>query len=197
MSVRFSKRMYGKRMAGLIVACMFLAGCFATSTRVGPPPMEKRPGTAPTAAFLPIGCNNDAEVTRYVTEMLKTCLEERNVLTFVDPQKVQQVTDASGYNFGKMFGLKSDEYMALGQKLGVDYTLHGTLGVKKSLTFKGWRKDVDLYLYINDGKTGKKVGSWRSMTDFTWSKTEAALSAEKMAESVVNHTCSKMLQRQY
>lgn len=195
--VKNAKKIYGKSLAGMVVACIFLAGCFATNTRVGPPPMEKRPGVAPTAAFLPIECNNDADVTRYVMEKLKTCLEERNVLKFVDQAKVQKVADASGYNFGKMFGLKGDQYKELGQKLGVDYTLHGTVGVKKSLTFKGWRKDVDLYLYINDGKTGKKVDSWRSMTDFTWSKTEAALDAQKMGESVANHTCSKMLQRQY
>ncbi|MCA1785720.1 MAG: hypothetical protein LC657_07050, partial [Desulfobacteraceae bacterium] len=119
------------------------------------------------------------------------------VLTFTGQQRVNQVVDASGYDMGTMFGLKQDQYKNLGGKLGVDYTLHGTVSVRKTLTFSGWRKDVDVHIYINDAKTGQKIDSWRSMTDFTWTKGEDSLNAETMAESAANHICAKMLDRSY
>ncbi|MFO7859625.1 MAG: hypothetical protein R6U41_00240 [Desulfosalsimonas sp.] len=185
------------KCAVLLCAGLFLAGCFATATRHAPPPMEKRQGTAPTAALLPFENTNDPEIAGLVTEKIKNCLEERNVLTFAGQQKVNQVVDATGYDMGTMFGLKKDQYKNLGNKLGVDYTLHGTVSVRKSLTFSGWRKDVDVHLYINDAKTGQKIDSWRSMTDFTWTKGEDSVNAETMAESAANHICAKMLDRSY
>lgn len=181
----------------LFIFCLFLSGCFATAVKHGPPPMEKRKGAAPAAAMLPFENTNDPAIAKFVTEKVKTCLGQRNVLDFADQKRVDKVVDASGYDMGTIFGLKADQYKNLADQLGVDYTIHGTVTVKKTLTFSGWRKDVDVYLYLNDGDTGEKIDSWRSMTTFTWAKKEAALDAEAMAESAANHTCSKMLNRQY
>jgi len=75
--------------------------------------------------------------------------------------------------------------------------IHGVMVVKKQLTFTGWRKDIDVATRIYDGKTGNKIDSWRSMTDFTWTDNSTALDAQKMAESAVNHTCSKMIEKNF
>lgn len=180
----------------LLIPLFFLTGCFATATVHGPPAMEKRQGTAPTAAMLPFENTNDQEVANFTTEKIRTCLEERNVLDFVDQARVRRVVAASGYDMGTMFGLKSAQYKNLADKLGVDYTIHGTITVKKNITFSGWRKDVDVYLNMYDD-TGEKVDSWRSMTGAAFTKGETAVDAEKMAASAANHTCAKMLERQY
>jgi len=180
----------------VLLACFFLAGCFATATKHGPPPMQKRPGTPPEAAMLPVQNTNDAAVAEFVTEKVKTCLQKRNVLKFVDQARVDQAAEASGYDFGTMFGLDESEYKSLADKLDADYTMHGTISVSKNLTFSGWRKDVDVYLYLNN-KTGNKVDSWRSLTSFTWAQGEDAVNVEVMAESAANHICAKMLEREY
>lgn len=180
----------------VLLACFFLAGCFATATKHGPPPMQKRPGTAPKAAMLPVQNTNDAAVAEFVTEKVKTCLEKRNVLEFVDQARVEKAAEASGYDFGTMFGLDESEYKSLADELDAAYTMHGTITVRKSLTFSGWRKDVDVYLYLND-RSGNKADSWRSLTEATWAKGEEAVDAEVMAESAANHICAKMLEKQY
>ena len=180
----------------LLIPLFFLTGCFATATVHGPPPMEKRQGTAPTAAMLPFENTNDQNVADFTTEKIKNCLDERNVLDFVDQGRVRRAVSASGYDMGTMFGLKSAQYKNLANKLGVDYTIHGTITVKKNITFSGWRKDVDVYLNLYDS-SGEKVDSWRSMTGFAFTKGETAVNAEEMAASAANHTCSKMLERQY
>ncbi|MCF8095211.1 MAG: hypothetical protein K9J79_07595 [Desulfobacteraceae bacterium] len=192
----FSKKTW---IAGVLVFIfsLFLSGCFGTAVMHDAPPMEKRQGTAPAAAMLPFENTNDREVAEFVTQKVKTCLEKRNVLDFADQSRVDRVVEASGYDMGSIFGLNEDQYKSLADPLGVDYTIHGTITVKKTLTFSGWRKDVDVYLYLNDGKTGEKLDSWRSMTTFTWAKKEEALDAQTMAESAANHICSKMLNRQY
>ncbi len=181
----------------LLVSCLMVAGCFATTPRQAPPAMEKREGKAPKAAMLPILNTNEPAVAKQISASLVQCLEERNVLDFVPKEDVQQAVEQSGYDLGKTFGLKDHEYKALAEKLGVRYTIHGVVSVRKNLTLAGWRKDVDAYIYINDGSTGKKVDSWRSMTDFAFGKLETVTDAREMGQAVANHTCTKMLDRSY
>ncbi|MFP4658131.1 MAG: hypothetical protein ACLFMP_05540 [Desulfonatronovibrionaceae bacterium] len=195
MFVSWAGKSWG-RYCLVLLACFFLAGCFATATKHGPPPMDKRPGQAPEVAMLPIENTNDPELANLVSEKIKTCLQERNVFQFAGQEQVDEAAKASGYNFGTMLGLDAEQYASLAGELGVTYTMHGTLTVRKSLTFSGWRKDVDVYVYLSDS-SGNKVDSWRSMTDFTWAKGEDAVNAEKMAESPANHICAKILEREY
>jgi uncharacterized protein YceK len=169
-----------------------LGGC-ATLTTQAPPPMEKRQGEAPTAAMLPIGNTNDPAVAGYVTQYLGACLQDRNVLDFVSREEVDQAVSESGYDMGKTFGLSASEYKGLAQALGVDYVMHGVVTVRKNLTLAGWRKDVDVYVKLYDGRTGESVEGWRSMTDFTFTDLNTATDARKMGESAANHICSKIL----
>lgn len=174
-----------------------LAGCFATAAPQQAPAMEKRAGTAPTAAMLPIGNTNDATVAGHVTASLRQCLTARNVLRFADPQQVEATVSRSGVDLTRMFGQKDAVYRDLARDLGVDYVLDGVVTVRKQLTFAGWRKDVDVYVHLHRASDGKKVDSWRSMTDFTWTRGGTALDAAQMAESAANHTCAKMLERTF
>lgn len=181
---------------GLAFVTMILfSGCFTTSTPQAAPPMVKRAGEIPTAAMLPIINSMDQPTADYVTQYIETCLRDRNVFKFVPKEAVK--TAVAGVDLDKMFGLKASQYAAIGQKLGVDYVIHGAMAVRRELKFTGWRKDVDISTRIYDGRTGKKVDSWRSMTDFAWTDTKSELNAEKMAESAANHTCSKMMNRAY
>lgn len=177
---------------------VLLSGCFATSTpRTAPPMTKQRSGDVPTAAMLPIINSYEQTTADFVTQYLEACLKDRNVFKFVPKTNIDKAVTESGFNLSKIFGLSASEYAALAKTLGVDYVIHGVMVVKKTLQFTGWRKDVDLAIKIYDGKTGSKVDSWRSMTDFVWTKGGAELDAQKMAESAANHTCSKMIQRNY
>lgn len=180
----------------LLVVPFLFASCFATSTIQGPAPMTKHTGVAPKAAMLPIINTNDKAVADDVSQNLVNCLKERNVFTFVPQKKVDKAVKKSGFDLDKVFGLSNAEYKTLANMLGVDYVIYGIVTIKKALTFTGWRKDVDVYIRVHDS-AGKKVDTWRSMTDFTWAKNSTALDAEQMAESAANHTCTKMLQRQF
>jgi TolB-like protein len=180
-------------LAGMVLFC----GCFATSTTMTAPPMATRTGDIPTAAMLPIINSYEQPVADFVTQSLETCLKDRKVFKFVSKTEVDKAVQASGFNLDKIFGLSASKYAALAKTLGVDYVIHGAMTVKKTLQFTGWRKDIDLSTRIYDGKTGKKVDSWRSMTDFSWTKGGTELDAQKMATSAANHTCSKMMQRNY
>jgi len=179
----------------LILAALFLLnGCFATATPQGAPPMTKRSGQAPTVAILPVGTTNDQAVARLATQHIKETLQDRNVFKFIDQKKVDQAVARSGVDMTKMFGLNEAEYKALAADLGVDYILQGFIGVRKSLKFNGWRKDVDILLRLHNGANGEKVDSWRSMTDFAWTKSSTELDAQKMAESAANHICAKVVE---
>jgi hypothetical protein len=180
-------------IAGLVL----FSGCFATSTPQAAPAMVERSGVAPTAAMLPIINTYDQPTADHITQALETCLKDRNVFEFVSKSDVDKAVAESGFDLDRMFGMSSSEYAALANTLGVDYVIHGVMVVKKQLTFTGWRKDIDVSTRIYDGKTGKKIDSWRSMTDFTWTDNSTALDAQKMAESAVNHTCSKMIERNF
>lgn len=176
-------------------ALMLFAGCFSTSTPQSAPPVTARTGEMPTAVMLPIINTYEQPTADYVSQYLEACLGDRKVFNFVSKADMNQAI--VGVDLDKMFGLKASQYAAIGQKLGVDYVIHGVMVVKKQLTFTGWRKDVDISTRIYNGKTGSKVDSWRSMTDFTWADGKSALDAEKMAESAANHTCAKMMERTY
>jgi len=180
-----------------LAVMVLLSGCFATSTPKTAPPMTKRSGDVPTAAMLPIINSYEQATADFVTQYLEACLKDRNVFKFVSKTNVDKAVAESGFNLSKIFGLSASEYAALAKTLGVDYVIHGVVVVKKTLQFTGWRKDVDLAIRIYDGKTGSRVDSWRSMTDFAWTKGGTELDAQKMAESAANHTCSKMMQRNY
>lgn len=184
------------KMLVLLVVPFLFNSCFATSKTQGPPPMTKHAGVAPKTAMLPIINTNDKAVADYVSQNLVNCLKERNVFTFVPQKKVDQAVKKSGFDLDKILGLSNAEYKALANMLGVDYVIYGVVTIKKDLTFTGWRKDVDVYIRVHDS-VGKKVDTWRSMTDFTWAKNSTALDAEQMAESAANHTCAKMLTRSY
>ena len=176
---------------------VLLSGCFTTSTHKAAPSMTKRSGDVPTAAMLPIINSYDQTTANFVTQHLETCLKDRNVFKFVSKTNVDKAVAESGFNLSKIFGLSSSEYAAIAKTLGVDFVIHGVVVVKKTLQFTGWRKDVDLAIRIYDGKSGNKIDSWRSMTDFVWTKDGTDLDAQKMAESATNHACSKMMQRNY
>ncbi len=182
-------------LAMAISAMMMFTGCFATSTPQAAPPMVKRTGEVPTAAMLPIINTYDQETADFVSQHLEACLRDRNVFEFVSKEEVDKAV--AGVDLDKMFGLKASQYAAIGQKLGVDYVIHGAMVVKKTLKFTGWRKDVDVSARIYDGRTGNKVDSWRSMTEFAATDAGTELDVEKMAESAANHTCSKMMERQF
>lgn len=184
------------KTAVLLVVSFLFTSCFATSTTQGPTPMTRHAGVAPKAAMLPIINTNDNAVADYVSRHLGDCLQERNVFTFVPQENVDKAVKKSGIDLDKMLGLSNAEYKTLANMLGVDYVIYGIVTIKKTLTFTGWRKDVDVYIRVHDS-AGKKVDTWRSMTDFTWAKNSTALDAEQMAESAANHTCTKMLQRQF
>lgn len=182
----------------LPLVCIFLlSSCFATTTYQGPPPMDKRAGVAPKAAMLPIHNTNDKAIADYVASDLAKCLQERNVFDFVSQETVLKAVREGKYDMGKTFGLSASEYKELADKLGVKYTIHGVVNVIKSLTLKGWRRDVDVYIYINEASTGEKVDSWRSMTEFSFGSTDTVINAKKMAKSAANHTCAKMIKRSY
>lgn len=181
------------RSSFALAVLLILSGCFATMTEQSPPPATKHMGKTPTAAMLPIKNTNDADVSRYVTDSLQNCLQERNVYRFVSKDKVDQAVSQSGFDMTKTFGLRDSEYKALALKLGVDYVIHGIISVKKSIKFTGWRKDIDVYIKLHDGSTGAKTDSWRSVTDFTWTDAKTETDARKMGESAANHICSKMM----
>lgn len=176
---------------------MFLFSCLAASTATAPPPMSERSGVAPKAAMLPIGNTNDKVVSDFVTQYLSTCLQDRNVFDFVPQEQVVKAVTDGNYDMTKVFGLKDAEHKALADELGVNYTIHGVVTIKKTLQFTGWRKDADLYIYVNDGRTGKKVDSWRSTTEFAFGDSDTVMDAEKMAESAANHICTKILGRSF
>lgn len=176
------------------VALVVFSGCVSTATTQSPPPMTKRTGVAPTAAMLPVGNTNDPQIADYVTTYTAKCLQDRNVFSFVSKEKVDQVVARSGFDMCKTFGLNDEEYKTLASELKVDYVWHGYITVRKELTFSGWRKDVDVFLKLHDRSSGKKVESWRSMTDFTWAKSGTATDSKKMAESAANHICGKIME---
>jgi len=180
-----------------LVCTFLLSSCFATTTSQGPPPMAKRSGVAPKAAMLPVHNTNDQAIADYVTNDLAKCLEERNVFDFVPQEKVLKAVREGNYDMSKIFGLSAAEYKALASKLGVKYTIHGVVTIKKTLTFKGWRKDIDVYIYINEASTGIKVDSWRSMTEFSFGSIDTVVNAKKMAKAAANHICAKMIERSY
>ena len=183
-------------MAVLLFGSLLLTSCFATSITQEPAPMTKHTGVAPKAAMLPIINTNDKAIADYVSRNLANCLRERNVFTFAPQEKVDKAVKKSGIDLDKILGLSNAEYKTLANMLGVDYVIYGVVTIKKTLTFTGWRKDVDVYIRAHDS-AGKKVDTWRSMTDFTWAKNSTALDAEQMAASAANHTCTKMLQHQF
>ncbi|MBN2061881.1 MAG: hypothetical protein JW882_15835 [Deltaproteobacteria bacterium] len=155
------------------------------------PPAEQ-PGAVPTAAMLPILSSNDLATSAYITGYLEKCLQDRNAFNFVSKEKVDQAIAAGGYDMTKIFGLKKEEYKALAAKLGVDYILHGIIAVRKSIKFTGWRKDVDSTIKLYDGKSGKSIDSWRSMTDFSFTDAETEKDANKMGEATAASICEKM-----
>jgi len=173
-----------------------LTGCFATSTPKAAPPMVKRGGVAPKAAILPIMNTNDSEIAEAVSQGLVSCLLDRNVLKFESMDSVAMAVKEIGIDLTRIFGQDKAKLKRLAEQLGVDYTFYGVVTVRKDLKFTGWRKDVDVFISLYDA-TGQKLDSWRSMTGFTWAKGSTALDARKMARSAVNHTCAKMLERQY
>jgi TolB-like protein len=178
------------------VMLLVATGCVATPTTQEAPLMKKRTGVAPTAALLPIEQNSDAEVAAFVEQSLAGCLAENNVLKFADREKVAAAVKENGVDLKAIFGPSTADMKKLAEALSVDYVLWGSVGVRKTLKFTGWRKDVDIYIKLHDAG-GKKVDTWRSMTDFTWAKGETELKAEQMAQSAANHTCAKMTQREY
>ena len=182
-------------LAMALFASLIFSGCFATSTTKAAPPMVKRTGEVPTAAFLPFINTYEPETAAFVSKHLEACLKDRNVFKFVPKSEVDAAT--AGVDLDKMFGLKASQYAAIGQKLKVDYVIHGTMAVRKTLKFTGWRKDVDVSARVYDAGTGEKVDSWRSMTDFATTSASTELSAEEMAASAANHTCAKMMERSY
>ncbi len=178
-----------------VILCFFtLAGisCFATSTYQAAPPMTVKQGEAPKAAFLPIVNKYDQDVADLVREKLTSCLQERNYYNFLPYDEVKKVVDETGFDMTKIFGLSDNELKVLGEKLGVDYMFEGLVVVKKSLKFSGWRKDVDANVKLHDGN-GKKIDSWRSMTEFSFGETETVMDAEKMGDAVSNHLCAKII----
>lgn len=184
------------KTAVLLVGSLLFTSCFATSTTQGPAPMTRHAGVAPHAAMLPFINTNDNAVADYVSQNLVNCLKERNVFTFAPQKEVDQAVKKSGVDMKKILGPSNAEFKTLANMLGVDYVIYGIVTIRKTLTFTGWRKDVDVYIRVHDS-TGRKIDTWRSMTDFTWAKNSTALDAEQMAESAANHTCTKMLQRQF
>ena len=128
--------------------------------------MQRREGVAPTAAFLPIENTSDAEVSVFVEKKVINYMIGNNALQFVDPAKVAAVIKEQGVNLKAIFGPNKSDMQKLADKLGVDYVLWEVVSVRKTLTFTGWRKDVDLYIKLHNA-SGAKVDTWRSMTDFT------------------------------
>ncbi len=191
----FSK--FSSTMLPLLLVAGMISGCFATATTQSAPPMIQREGVAPTAALLPIENTNDPELAGFVYKHLADCLETRNVLRFADREKVALQVKTAGVDLKRTFGLSDDQYRGLAAALGVDYVIDSIVTVRKTLKFAGWRKDVDLYMHIHGAADGKKINSWRSMTDFTFTSTDTALDAEKMAESAANHLCAKMVQTRF
>ncbi|HCY86627.1 MAG TPA: hypothetical protein DHV36_15945 [Desulfobacteraceae bacterium] len=182
-------------LAMALFATLIFSGCFATSTTKAAPPMVNRTGEAPTAAFLPFINTYEPETAAFVSKHLEACLADRKVFRFVPKSEVNAAV--AGVDLDKMFGLKASQYAAIGRKLNADYVIHGTMAVRKTLKFTGWRKDVDVSARVYDGRTGAKVDSWRSMTDFATTSAKTELSAEEMAASAANHTCAKMMERAF
>ncbi len=141
-------------LAMAISAMMMFTGCFATSTPQAAPPMVKQTGEVPTAVMLPIINTYDQDVADFVTKHLEACLGDRNVFKFVPEAELNKAI--AGVDLDKMFGLKASQYAAIGEKLGVDYVIHGAMAVKKTLKFTGWRKDADVSIRNYDVATGKK-----------------------------------------
>ncbi|OPY84998.1 MAG: hypothetical protein A4E71_02343 [Smithella sp. PtaU1.Bin162] len=169
-----------------------LWGCMATVGSPTTPSPLKKTGEAPKAAMLPIISSNDQAVSSHATGHLEKCLQDRNAFNFVPKEKVEQAVAAGRYDMTKIFGLSTAEYKALASALGVDYVLHGIVAVRKSLKFTGWRKDVDVYIKLYDGKSGESIDSWRSMTDFAFSDASTELDAKKMGAAAAAHICEKM-----
>lgn len=190
------RKLFSMILSILLVAGM-LSGCFATATTRSEPPAGQREGIAPTAALLPIENTNDPELADFVAEHLVDCLETRNVFRFADQEKVALQVKTAGVDLQRTFGLSDAQYRQLAAALKVDYVIDGIVTVRKTLSLAGWRKDVDLYMHIHRATDGKKIDSWRSMTDFTFTSTETALDAEKMAQSAANHLCAKMLEARF
>jgi hypothetical protein len=149
------------------------------------------------AAMLPILSSNDPLTAKYVTSSLEKCLQERKGFAFVPKEEIEQAVAAGGYDLTKIFGLSKDEYSALGKTLKADYVMHGIVAIRKSLKFTGWRKDVDVYIKLYDGKTGESLDSWRSITDFSFTDVTTETDAQKMAASVTDHICGKMSQSEF
>ena len=178
----------------LFIICS-LASC-VTLTPAGPPPLIKKTGPAPKAVLLPWNAR-DAEVAGFAYDQLTACLQERNVFQFVPREEAERVIKEGGYDLTKIFGLNKEEYKQIAAKLGVDYVLSGTMNVMKSLSFSGWRKDIASDLRINRASDGSKLDSWLSNTSMTFTDTDTALNAKKMAESVTNNLCSRVMEGSY
>ncbi|HOW58010.1 MAG TPA: hypothetical protein PKZ12_08400 [Smithellaceae bacterium] len=177
-------------MLAVIFALSAVSICHAAENTKEKEAMQQK--TAPRAAMLPILSSNDPVTANFITDQLVNCLAERKVFSFANKDNVQKSVAAGGYDLTKIFGLSTDEYKALGKTLEADYLLHGIIAIRKSLKFTGWRRDVDVYIKLYDGKTGESIESWRSMTDFTWTDAATEKDTEKMAEAVVKHICGKM-----
>ena len=180
----------------VLVSVLTLMGCFATSRPQTAPAMVKRAGVAPKAAILPILNTNNTEIAEAVSQGLVKCLSERNVLDFITADKVNEAVKGIGVDLTRTFGPSNAELRKLAAQLDVDYMLYGVVTVRKDLKLTGWRKDVDIFISLHNDK-GQEVDNWRSMTGFTWTKESNALDARKMAQSGINHTCAKMLEREY
>ena len=171
---------------------LILTGCFVTATLQGEPPMVVREGSAPKIAL--VVHSEDVDVAKATKEKLTACLEKRNVFKFVDYKKVDTKVKSLNLNTDKVYGLKDTEYLSLAQDLQVDYVLFANLAVVKAIKFTGWRKDIYSMFYLHSGKTGKKVNTWRSDTTMTTTDPNSELDAVKMATSVINHTCAKIIE---
>ncbi|MGD9638564.1 MAG: hypothetical protein AB7U85_05855 [Alphaproteobacteria bacterium] len=175
-----------------LLLALLLSGCFVTATLQKEPPMVVRDGKAPKAAF--ITYSDDKDVASFAQEKLKTCLETRNVFKFVDSKKVAAAIKKAGIDTNKIYGLSNDDYKKLAESLKVDYVFFGNLGVVKALKLTGWRKDIYSLFYLYDNQKGDKVNSWRSDTTMTTTDAASELDALKMSESVINHTCAKIIE---
>lgn len=185
-----------KKMATLFIiasSAFILTGCLTTMTLQGEPPLAVRPGKAPVAAF--VMHEYDPGVGVHAQKKLAACLQQRNVFDFVPQPKVDSALSAGGYDIARISGLSAGEYMKIAKATGAEYVIFGNLRVVKALKLNGWRHDIYSLFYLADGKTGEVLDSWRSDTIGAFADPASELDPKKMAESVANHTCAKIVER--
>lgn len=176
----------------ILLSSLALTGCFTTLAPQGEPPLTVRPGKAPLATF--IMHEYDPGVGMYARDLLKDCLQTRNVFEFVPQRKVDETIAAGGYDIDRVYGLSGDEYRKIAAATGADYVIFGNLRVVKALKLHGWRHDIYTLFYLANGRSGKTVDSWRSDSIVTFVDPAAELDPKRMTEPVVNHTCAKMME---